>query len=195
MEEDLNCEEILERIRKLSVKPSPATKISSVELGDAIKREITEKGEWSRFVHSDEAGKFATSSFGDELSVAAFCEARAKSRYIVMRERGETPQSIRAAAEVEEEQALIELCDDIIAGGRMEPKEPKPRPQKKMKKCDILRMLARMEEAEVSELRDRFLESISGQIFELAHEVQPPQGTGLEVARNVARLHRERNVG
>ena len=191
----MSCDEILEEIVELAVKPSPAEKISSADLDNAIKHEIAEKGDLSRFVRHDETEEYEISKFGDEVDSAAFSEANAQSRYIVMRERGETPESIRAAANVKEEQALIELCDDIIAGARKEPEAPPPKPSDDLSADVIIRLFHRMEEARVSKIRDQFLEARLGQIFELAHEAHTQKDSLMETARNIVRLHRERSAG
>jgi len=146
----LSSDEILDEIMELASKSPRVESISSADLDYAIKCEIEEKGERSRFVHHVETDEFEISSFGDELDSAAFFEANAKSRYIVMREDGRTPEQIRIVAAFAEQEALIELCEGVIAGTRKEPEDPTyVRPSKKDANIHLKAML-RVEDTRIN---------------------------------------------
>ena len=189
----MSCDEILDEIKELATKSPRMENISITELDDAISREIAEKGEWSRFVHHVETDEYEISSFGDELDSAAFFEANAKSRYIVMREDGRTPEQIRLVAAFAGQEALIELCEGVIAGTRKEPEDPTPARPNKKDATNHLKVILRVEDTRIGRIRERFLESSVGQIFELAHEAEGDSAA--ETARNVIRIHRERSAG
>ena len=191
----MSSDEILDEIMELAPKSPQVKKMTSAELDDAIRREIAEKGELSRFVRHDETDEYEISSFGDELESVAFFEANAKSRYIVMREEGRTPEQIRIVAAFAEQEALIELCEGVIAGTRKEPEAPTPARPGKADTNIQLKVMLRVEDTRIGRIRERFLENSVGQIFELAHEACAEGTSGEETARNVIRIHRERSVG
>jgi len=187
-------EELARYIYKLGAWSSPLDKNATLELCALIDRDIAERGERSLFTRVA-GNQYKASTFGEGLRAAAVCEAEAQSRYIVMRENGKTPEQIRGSAEVHEDQLLVELCDDIVAGTRMDPKEPISWASNKERATEtFLWMLNLMEKARICEMREKFLEVSLSKIFELAQEPHTKNESAKETMRNVIGLHRERSV-